>query len=268
MKIRYVLFPLIALLSLVFVGGALASLDHQGATVQSGNPEAAVDVKSTNIPQPGNVSMLPGGLAQAQATLLPNGVPLRSPESPAVLGDWDNFSINFPRVLNDGSQYILWYNGRPGQFSPWATGVAASPDGDDWTKDASNPVLGTGAPGDWDEAHRGQAAFLLEGSEYKMWYSGGPNAGSWHTGYATSTNGIDWNIYSGNPVLLAGDPGAWDEAEADAPAIINDGGTYKMWYHGCNSDYSVCSIGYAESPDGIDWTKHGSPVLTGFSSCG
>jgi hypothetical protein len=35
-----------------------------------------------------------------------------------------------------------------------------------------------------------------------------------------------------------------------------------MWYHGCNLDYSKCSIGYATSDDGVNWTKHANnPVL-------
>jgi len=38
---------------------------------------------------------------------------------------------------------------------------------------------------------------------------------------------------------------------SDGPTVIKDDATYKMWYHGCNADYSVCSIGYATSPDGV-----------------
>ncbi|MFX1355212.1 MAG: hypothetical protein ACFFGP_14755, partial [Promethearchaeota archaeon] len=71
-----------------------------------------------------------------------------------------------------------------------------------------------------------------------------------------------WDIYAGNPVLQAGGAGSWDEMESDGPTVIKDGATYKMWYHGCNADYTVCSIGYATSPDGVNWTKYaGNPVL-------
>jgi hypothetical protein len=34
------------------------------------------------------------------------------------------------------------------------------------------------------------------------------------------------------------------------PAVITDGGTYKMWYVGIDL-YGVGRIGYATSPDGI-----------------
>jgi uncharacterized repeat protein (TIGR01451 family) len=183
---------------------------------------------------------------------------------PLAGGDWDGIRINFPRVISDTGQYRLWYDGR-GLGNPgygWMVGLAESPDGFAWIKNAANPLFGPGDPGQWDEGYRGQAAFLKEGGLYKMWYAGG-NDSAWQTGYATSTNSIDWSFYAGNPVLANGNPGDWDEAEADSPSVINDGGTYKMWFHGCVADYSNCSIGYATSPDGVTWTKYGSnPVLT------
>ena len=49
--------------------------------------------------------------------------------------------------------------------------------------------------------------------------------------------------------------------------MIKDGATYKMWYHGGNSDGSVYAIGYATSPDGITWTKYaGNPVMSATPS--
>ena len=57
------------------------------------------------------------------------------------------------------------------------------------------------------------------------------------------------------------DWGDWDGAEVRDPAIIHDGGTYKMWYIGKGFDY-VGRVGYATSPDGLTWTRHVSnPVL-------
>jgi hypothetical protein len=71
-------------------------------------------------------------------------------------------------------------------------------------------------------------------------------------------------VYSGNPVLRVGASGAWDELEANAPAVIKEAGVYKMWYHGCTEGYGTCAIGYAISPDGKNWTKHAeNPVLEG-----
>ena len=53
----------------------------------------------------------------------------------------------------------------------------------------------------------------------------------------------------------------WDGGGIRYPAVITDGGTYKMWYVGIDR-YDVGRIGYATSPDGITWTKSTSnPVL-------
>jgi alpha-glucoside transport system substrate-binding protein len=184
--------------------------------------------------------------------------------SPLVPGDWDGDGLAFPRVISDTGQYRMWYNGQnityPGLG--WTLGLADPLDANHWIKYGGNPVLGLGAEGEWDSQYRGQVAVLKDGGLYKMWYSGS-DLGPWQTGYATSTNGIDWNLYDGNPVLPVGDGGSWDEQEADGPAVIKDGGLYKMWYHGCNGGYTVCSIGYATSTNGLDWSKHDVPVLTG-----
>jgi len=187
-----------------------------------------------------------------------------APYAPQSGADWDGLNVGVPMVISDTGTYRMWYEGWGLTFYGWggALGYAESPDGLNWQKYTGNPVLGPGDPGEWDSAYRGQIALFKDGGLYKMWYSAGAFSGPWQTGYATSTNGLEWNIYAGNPVLTAGGPGSWDEMESDGPTVIKDGATYKMWYYGCNADSSVCSIGYATSPDGVNWTKYaGNPVL-------
>ena len=189
--------------------------------------------------------------------------PVAASNAPQSAADWDGLSVGTPMVILDGGTYRMWYGGRGVNFySPHGVGYAGSPDGVTWTKYAGNPVLEPGKPGEWDSWYRGQVAVLQDGGLYKMWYSGGARSGPWQVGYATSSDGLEWTIYASNPVLKAGGPGSWDEMESDGPTVLKDGATYKMWYHGCNADYSVCSIGLATSPDGIAWTKYaGNPVL-------
>ncbi|MBN1137101.1 MAG: hypothetical protein JXM73_10965 [Anaerolineae bacterium] len=188
-----------------------------------------------------------------------------APRAPESGGDWDGLGVWTPAVILDAGTYRMWYEGAGCTFdaSAGTLGYAESPDGVTWEKYAGNPILGPGEPGEWDSSSRTQIALIKEGGLYKMWYSGyAPIVPGWQVGYATSTDGLDWDIYAGNPVLEVGAPGSWDETNSDGPTVIEDGGTFKMWYHGCNADYSVCSIGYATSPDGIAWTKHASnPVL-------
>jgi predicted amidohydrolase YtcJ/predicted GH43/DUF377 family glycosyl hydrolase len=184
--------------------------------------------------------------------------------SQPVVRGWDVGRVSAPRVIRDGDKYLMWYDGLDSSAAGrWAVGLAESPDGVAWTKYSGNPVLVPGEAGRWDEKYRFQVSVLKDGSTYEMWYSGAAD-GPWQTGYATSTNGIDWNVYADQPVLKLGEVGDWDELEADAPAVIKDGGSYEMWYHGCNADYKACGIGYATSANGTEWDKDAAnPVLVG-----
>jgi hypothetical protein len=253
MKLRLSLIVLVVLLSLGIVTAALAAAGAAGAALppqppaQSSNPPTAAHKPFAAEAQPPQPATLPNGVAWDPPTI-------------NVPGDWDGYAVSAPRVLVSGGQYRLWYDGNGPQG--WAMGTADSLDGLTWAKNVANPILRPGGDGAWDSYYRGQVSLLDDGGILKMWYSGGGD--QWQTGYATSTNGMDWNIYSDNPVLGIGAPGDWDEQEADGPSVILDGGLYKMWFHGCNADYSACSIGYATSPDGINWTKYaGNPVLAG-----
>ena len=68
------------------------------------------------------------------------------------------------------------------------------------------------------------------------------------------------------PVLPLGEPGAWDDAGLDFPAVVAMGGGYLMLYGGLNGSQTT-SIGVATSEDGITWVKDPEPVLMA-DSCG
>ncbi len=70
----------------------------------------------------------------------------------------------------------------------------------------------------------------------------------------------NWEKYPGNPVIVPDPPGAWDDYWLFSGDVLFDGTTYHMWYSSWDSVNT--RIGYATSPDGIDWTKYaGNPVL-------
>jgi predicted GH43/DUF377 family glycosyl hydrolase len=99
-----------------------------------------------------------------------------------------------------------------------------------------------------------------------MWYGGFDASGVSRIGLATSSNGVSWTKGGSNPILDVGSgPGAFDLVGCMAPCVISDGGTYRMWYLGVG--YTT-RIGYADSTDGINWTKFwGNPVV-GIGSWG
>ena len=130
--------------------------------------------------------------------------------TPEATGAWDDERVADPNVLFYGMTYHMWYSGGDGDAI--RIGYASSSDGIHWNRSASNPLLSYGAPGEWDEFGVSESNVLFDGTLYRMWFSGW--RGTWQTpqrGYATSTNGIDWTKYAGNPVLSPGTPSQWGQ---------------------------------------------------------
>lgn len=128
-------------------------------------------------------------------------------------------------------------------------------------KYSGNPVLAPGSPGDWDDAGIHSPMVIFEGSNYKMWFSGADGSPDGQgIGYATSSDGLNWVKYSGNPVL-SGNPGEWDR-HIHSCSVVNVQGMLYMFYTGATSGSAPNKIGLAKSTDGINWTKFsGNPIL-------
>ena len=122
---------------------------------------------------------------------------------------------------------------------------------------------------------------------YKMYYAGSSTVeineslfDQWMTGVATSTDTLTWTRKEDDyqPVIRAHkflegelvDPdvtsGEFDSIMAIGACVLKDDSTYKAWYTGWGGEFEhvgggICNkinyrIGYATSPDGINWTKH------------
>jgi predicted GH43/DUF377 family glycosyl hydrolase len=130
---------------------------------------------------------------------------------------------------------------------------------------AGNPMLVKGPAGSYDQLKIGPRAILREAPNvWKMWYEAAPGGNQSTTAYATSPDGLAWTKYAGNPVMTPSV--AWEGSgganhENSPTAILKEDGVYKLWYHGISN--TTRAIGYAESKDGLAWTKYaGNPVLT------
>ena len=111
-------------------------------------------------------------------------------------------------------------------------------------------------------AHQTAPAIVQVGHEYYLWYSfektnaiaieftSSPDRTSF-----TRRDESKETINNGT-VLWATE--SWEGNFVEAPAVIYEEGTFKMWYEGGDS----AGIGYATSSDGINWTKEALPVLT------
>jgi hypothetical protein len=183
------------------------------------------------------------------------------------VGTYDEIKTGPSKLVKVGEgDYRLWYEGVENINSPDFPTLpcyATSPDGSVWTKYAGNPIMDGAVAWENDEASPTSVLWDPDAGLWKMWYHGGNNStDSRRIGYATSFDGLTWTKYAGNPVLLPGAGGAWDDFEvADCKVARVSSTDYRMLYRGWTSA-DVAKIGLATSSDGISWTKSGSnPVL-------
>ncbi len=130
-------------------------------------------------------------------------------------------------------------------------------------KHGGNPLLGPGVPGSWDEAGVLLPAVVEDGGGYRMYYAG-TQTGDYEIGLATSPDGIAWTRAPENPIVPAtGEAGSWKRWSTNAPAVVLDGGSTRMWYAGRAEELSDIAIGYAESTDGVTFVDDpANPVLS------
>ncbi len=198
---------------------------------------------------------------------------------PSILRDVATTQSPCPGIATGATCYRMWYTGDITEPQP-RIGYATSPDGVVWTRVAGGgpggSVLGAGAPGGFDSNGVAYASVLKDGSLFKMWYVGyGTSAYVDGLGYATSTDGLNWQRVpgplAGGAVLLPTDQvGQFDRETVNTPTVIKDRATigmpcagvatgetcYRMWYEGANFEVGYrFKIGYATSPDGLNWTR-------------
>jgi PKD repeat protein len=164
---------------------------------------------------------------------------------------WDDYLVYIPSVVYDGLAYHMWYSGDDGSIT--RIGYASSVDGITWMKSGSNPVLELGSPGSWDSGIVWMPDVVPEGNVYRMWYGGDNDPVTLFDnkiGFATSSDGVNWVRFSGNPVLEQGPGGSWDDFTVGSPSYLKDGNSYRIWYSGgdgTNKRIGLASANYQSS---------------------
>jgi predicted GH43/DUF377 family glycosyl hydrolase len=145
-------------------------------------------------------------------------------------GGWEKGSVMCPHVLREGGGFRLWYSGGE-MYEPDAIGYAESADGVYWQRVSSAPVL---APAGGWEGDRVTAACIVPYQDaYLAFYVGfaqGFEAAA--IGAARSVDGITgWERHPENPIIGAGETGAWDDCNVYKPYVARLHDHWYLWYN-------------------------------------
>jgi hypothetical protein len=182
------------------------------------------------------------------------------------LGCFDDCGAMPSWIVDRGSAKYLYYTGwNTSTTVPYrnSIGLAVSEDGGrTFSRVYDGPIL--------DRTYRephfcAVPCVLIEDGKWRMWYlsgvgwelvNGKPEP-RYHIKYAESLDGIDWDRRG----VVCIDFKSENEAGIVRPSILREGGIYKMWYsyrglENYRTDQKTSyRIGYAESKDGIGWTR-------------
>ena len=171
-------------------------------------------------------------------------------------GAFDESGVTGGCLVRSGGAQHLYYSGwsLPGDVPfVFFIGCAASTDGRTFEKVSSEPVLGRSSV---DRFVTASPSILIEGGVWRMWYVSGTG---WTSGarpepnylirYAESTDGIEWRA-GGRICIDYSYPG---EHAIARPHVIKEGSVYRMWFSHRGDAYR---IGYAESSDGLEWSRN------------
>src|SRR5579859_3790449 len=148
-----------------------------------------------------------------------------------------------------------------------------------WTKVpgtfAGGALLGPGSAGAFDERSNFTVDAFKDDNVYRLYYGGADTAGScaginsshWRIGLATSSDGLAWTrvpgTETGGAIVDNGASDKFDSYLTYRPFVLKDGAVYRMWFNGSTQPFNCPPgvlalnrrIGYAESSDGVHFTK-------------
>jgi predicted GH43/DUF377 family glycosyl hydrolase len=174
---------------------------------------------------------------------------------------WE-LAVNRPTVIATANGYAMWYTGQTDERS--AIGYATSPDGINWTRVTTTPVLVADRPWEKQAVMSPDVLYDIASGQYRMWYSGGDQYEPDAIGYATSSDGIHWVKDLANPVFTGSGAGKWDGLKVAAADVVPDAGGYVMFYIGyADAAAQHAQIGFARSADGINnWVRStANPII-------
>jgi len=193
-----------------------------------------------------------------------SGNPILTIGSP---NSYDDKHAHKPSVVyKDGIYYMYYSAQKEGGNRTIALATSTSPTGP-FTKYAGNPILEPTEP--YEEGFLDCPSVMYDEQEniWKMWYSAGKSLSQepeqWC--YATSEDGYNWTKHPGNPIASPPHDGSWQSISLGGPNVLKINGVYYNYHNGFD-DSGVSRIGYAISPDGINWDLNPSRLILDLGS--
>lgn len=143
---------------------------------------------------------------------------------------------------------------------------------------AEGALLGPGDPGSFDERGNFTVSALEADGQVWLFYGGadatgdaacpGINDARWRVGLARSSDGVNFTRVPGpgpgGSLFGNGSATDFDSFLTYRPFVLKDGTTWRMWFNGSTKPFNCPTgtladnrrIGYADSADGVTWTKH------------
>ena len=186
---------------------------------------------------------------------------LKMSETPLIkhgkLGTFDDNGITMGNIIEVNNKRVLYYTG-------WnllknvpmnnSIGIAEFDENENLKRYGDGPILTRTLY----EPYSCASPFVMyDRGMYRMWYASNDKwivdeeipKHYYNIKYAESNDGIVWQ----RNCHVAIDYNGTDEYAFGKPWVIKENGIYKMWYS-YRGDYY--KIGYAESKDGLDWTRY------------
>ena len=163
------------------------------------------------------------------------------------------FDVNV--ITNGPAPYTMYFSWRPKN----AIALVRSDDAMNWTQEPEI-CLETDSSSGWEDRINRSCTVFKDGV-WHMWYTGQAKGGS-KIGYATSGDGVHFARVSRRPVLVP--ERDYEKLSAMNPYVRWDEvrKLWRMWY-AAGETYEPNVICYAESRNGLEWTKHpDNPIFT------
>lgn len=188
--------------------------------------------------------------------------------APGEVGTFDDSGVSLSCINKVRGQKYLYYVGwNLGVTVPWRNTIGLAIYKEEariFERYSKAPLLGRHPVDPYSISY----PFILEDQgSFRMWYGSNLSWGKREQDmahvikYAESSDGIEW-VRRGTICLNFKND---TEYALSRPAVVKDGGTYKMWYSYRGKSYR---IGYAESDDGIYWERLDERAGIGVSESG